>query len=303
MNPNVPKFLAPGDEVAIVALSKQTDFSNIDPAIQILENWGFKVSLAKNLFVPSHNTFAGPDNERLESLQQMIDNRNIKAIICSRGGYGLTRIIDQIDLTSLIEYPKWIVGFSDISVLLNLAVKNNVPAVHGIMAFQFKDDKYKPSLDSLKKVLLGQPYSIEVRPHSLNIHGTAKAPVVGGNLTMLINTLGTPSEFDTSGKILLIEEVEEYLYKIDRMMVHLKRGGKLNGLAGVIVGYMTKMLDNDIPFGKDANEIIRDHVHDMNIPVCFGFPSGHEADNLAVPFGIDVFLEVSTEKTVLSIIS
>jgi muramoyltetrapeptide carboxypeptidase len=299
MNHNMPKYLEPGDEVAIVALSKHTDPVNIGPAIHILESWGLKVVLARNMRAPSHQTFAGTDTERLEGLQEMIQNRNVKAIFCSRGGYGLTRIIDRIDFRPLIEHPKWIVGFSDISVLLNQVMHYGIPSVHGIMAFQFKDNKYLPSVESLKTALFGQPYRIEARPHFLNIKGTANAPVAGGNLTMLTNMLGTASDLDVSGKILLIEEVEEYIYKIDRMMVHLARAGKLKNLKGVIVGHMTCMLDNEIPFGKDANEVIREHVENLDIPVCFGFPVGHEPDNMAVFFGKKAYMDISADKTVV----
>jgi muramoyltetrapeptide carboxypeptidase len=299
MNSIIPERLSPGAEVAIVAVSKKIDFKNIEPAIEILEDWGLKVRLAQNIYSTLHNAFAGTDQERLEGLQEMINNKNIKAIFCSRGGYGVTRIIDQIDFNPLIEYPKWIIGFSDISVLLNQAAQNNVASIHGLMAFQFQDKKYKASLDSLKKALFEETCSIPVQPHRLDVQGLAKAPVVGGNLTMITNVLGTPSDFDTSGKILLIEEIEEYLYKIDRMMVHLKRAGKLKNLAGVIIGHMTDMMDNDIPFGREVYEIIHEHVGRLNIPVCFGFPSGHEPDHLAVQFGREAYFEVSERGTLL----
>lgn len=279
-----PSPLQKNDKIALVATSKRVTSQEIEPAIQALESWGLKVWLGRNIY-KTDNVFAGLDEERAADLQEALDNPQIKAIFCARGGYGATRILDQIDFAKLIEYPKWIIGFSDITALLSASLSKNVESVHAMMPFKFGDPRYLPSLDSLKKFLFGESYSITVKGHELNIPGTAEAPVVGGNLTMICNMIGTRGDVDTEGKILLLEDIEEYLYRIDRMMVHLKRAGKLRNLAGIIVGHMTNMLDNDPPFGKTANELIHDHVRDLNIPVCFNFPSGHEPQNMAIPFG------------------
>lgn len=292
-----PELLKPGDQVAIVAVSKKVAFNEVEPAIKILESWGLKVLLSKNHWFSSQDIFAGTDQERLENLQIMIDDKKIKAIFCSRGGYGATRIIDEVNFKPLSDYPKWIIGFSDITVLLNHTLTENVESIHGPLAFQFKDKNYASSIEYLKRLLFEAEYSVSVKSHPLDIFGTANATIAGGNLTMLINMLGTKSEPDFSGKIFLLEEVEEYLYKVDRMMVHLKRAGKLRNLAGAIVGHMTNMLDNDIPFGKSVYEIIHEHLSGLNIPVCFGFPSGHEPENVALPFGRKAHFEVSPKGT------
>jgi muramoyltetrapeptide carboxypeptidase len=299
MNCLRPTLLTAGDELAIVAVSKRIDFQTIEPAVGVLEGWGLKVKLAENLKADSHQTFAGTDNERLDGIQAIINDPHIKAIICSRGGYGATRIIDKIDFRPLQQYPKWIIGFSDITVLLCQSLNHNVESIHAPMAFQFNKPEYRNSVEFLKQLLFEEKYTITSNPNPLDVFGSTKAPVIGGNLTMLTNMLGTATEFDPSGKILLLEDIEEYVYKMDRMMVHLKRAGKLKNIAGAIIGHMTDMLDNEIPFGKTVNEVILEHFEGLNIPVCFGFPSGHEPDNLAIPFGRTAEFEVSAKGTFL----
>ncbi len=291
-----PHPLKSGDTVAIAGVSKKIAVEELMPAVELLNSWGLEVLLAENL-KKNHHIYSGTDDERLNGFQEMINHPKVKAILCSRGGYGATRIIDQIDFKPLVQHPKWIIGFSDITVLLNCALLHQVEAIHGPMAFQFKDEKYQNSVESLRRILFGEPYEIRIPPHALNITGTAKGPLGGGNLTMLTNMLGTAYELDLSGKILLLEDIEEYVYKIDRMMVHLKRAGKLQNLAGVIVGHFTDMLDNDPPFGKTVYEVILEHVGKENIPVAFGFPTGHEPDNMALFFGRETTLEVTEKGT------
>lgn len=293
-----PAFLSPGDEVAIIAIGKKVEEKDIYPAVEIITGWGLKVRLGKNIF-KSHLIFAGSDSERLSDLQEMIDDKDVKAIFCARGGYGATRIIDGLDFSSLAQGPKWLIGFSDITALLTLGTEKNFFPLHALMPFQFKLPEYEKSVKSIRNALFGENHSISSAPNILNKVGKVKAPVTGGNITMLTHVIGTASDFNARGKILLLEEVEEYLYRLDRLMVHLKRAGKLDGLAGVIVGHMTYMLDNGSPYGKDAMEIIHEHVSDLGIPVCFGFPAGHEPDNLAIPFGIPADFEVNENGAVL----
>jgi len=298
MKKNGLAFLAPGDEAAIIAIGKKVEKEDILPAVRIIEGWGLKPRLGKNIF-KSHLIFAGSDNERLSDLQEMIDDRNIKAIFCARGGYGATRILDRVNFSSLAGSPKWIVGFSDVSALLVLGAEKHFYPLHGPMPFQYGLPEYARSVESVRTVLFGQPYSIYSEAHPFNIQGEVRAEVTGGNITMLVHSTGVPSSFDPRGKILLLEEVEEYLYRLDRLMTHLKRAGKLEGLAGVIVGHMTNMQDNDTPYGKTAYEIVLEYTAGLGVPVCFGFPSGHEPDNMAVPFNVPARFSVSRDGALL----
>ncbi len=294
-----PQPLKSGDTIAIVGVSKKIAVEELMPAVELLNSWGLEVLLAENL-KKNYHIYSGTDDERLNGFQEMINHPKVKAILCSRGGYGATRIIDQVDFKPLVQHPKWIIGFSDITVLLNSALLHQVESIHGPMAFQFKDEKYQTSIESLRQLLFGEPYVVMASPNALNIPGIAKGPIAGGNLTMLTNMPGTKYDLDLSGKILLLEDIEEYIYKIDRMMVHLKRAGKLQTLAGVIVGHFTDMLDNDPPFGKTVHEVILEHVGKENIPVAFGFPAGHEPENMALFFGREATLEVTENGARLS---
>lgn len=293
MNFSVP-FLSPGDEAAIIAIGKKVEEQDIQPAVRMIEEWGLKVRLGKNIF-KSHLIFAGTDEERLSDLQEMINDRDIKVIFCARGGYGASRIVDRVDFSALAGNPKWIVGFSDVTSLLTVGAAMNFQALHALMPFQYNQIEYRASVESVRKALFGQRYDLRAAAHPLNVYGAAYAPVTGGNITILCASLGIRNAFETRGKILLLEEVEEYLYRLDRLMVHLKRAGKLENLAAVVVGHMTHMQDNETPYGKNAYEIIHEHVGSLGIPVCFGFPSGHEPDNMAIPFDIPARLNVDQD--------
>lgn len=293
-----PDYLQPNDSIGITATARSVRREEILKAIEIFETWGLQVVLADHLF-DVHDQFAGNDEARRFSLQKMINDPAIKAIVCARGGYGTTRIIDEIDFSPLKKNPKWIVGFSDITVLLYHLYNQGIASVHGIMAGLFDKEGRKESIESLHDALFGKHITITAANHQFNKLGEASGPVIGGNLSIINNVIGTASDVDTAGKILFIEDLDEYLYHIDRMMVQLKRAGKLQKLKGLIVGDMSAMNDNQIPFGKNAYKIIREHVESYAYPVCFGFPVGHEARNLAIPFGSTGTLVVKEEGATL----
>lgn len=293
-----PDYLQPNDSIGITATARSVRREEILKAIEIFETWGLQVVLADHLF-DVHDQFAGNDEARRFSLQKMINDPAIKAIVCARGGYGTTRIIDEIDFSPLKKNPKWIVGFSDITVLLYHLYNQGIASVHGIMAGLFDKEGRKESMESLHDALFGKQITITAANYQFNKLGEASGPVIGGNLSIINNIIGTASDVDTAGKILFIEDLDEYLYHIDRMMVQLKRAGKLQKLKGLIVGDMSAMNDNQIPFGKNAYEIIQEHVESYAYPVCFGFPVGHEARNLAIPFGCTGTLVVKEEGATL----
>lgn len=275
-----PPYLQQGQKVAIVAPAKSINETEIKMAVSIFESWGLQVVLGKNLF-NTHHQFAGTDEERAEDFQEMLDKPEIRAIICARGGYGTTRIIDQLDFTGFMKHPKWIVGFSDVTVLHCHLHNLNVETIHGIMPLLFPKQT-EVSIESLKQALFGQPLKINSVLSVINKVGSAEGLVVGGNLTLFANAIGTPSEIDTNGKILFLEEVNEYLYHIDRMMVQLKRAKKLDNLAGLIIGHFSGVKDNDVFFGQTVYEIVNDLTKDFDYPVCYNFPVGHEKHNMTV---------------------
>ncbi|WP_276498873.1 S66 peptidase family protein [Pontibacter litorisediminis] len=285
--------LQPGDKVALIATARKIDREAITTAVQVMQQWGLEVEVGPTVGA-SYGVFAGDDALRLQDLQQALDRPDIKAIICARGGYGTTRILDQVDFSWFKEQPKWVVGFSDITSLLCHIHSLGIESVHGIMPLLFPTGT-EAALDSLRRVLFGEEVHYEVAPHPFNRTGTGQGQLIGGNLALLHNVSGTRSDFTTKGKILFLEDVDEYLYNIDRMMVHLSRAGKLDDLAGLIVGHFSDMKDNADPFGKNVYEIIAEHTAKYNYPVCYGFPTGHEPDNLALVCGREAKLEVSEQ--------
>ena len=290
--------LRPGDSIGIVATARKITFPEIELAIRTFEEWGLKVVLG-NTIGASYNYFAGDDALRLRDLQQMLDNPDIKAVICARGGYGTTRIIDQVDFTQFQRHPKWLVGFSDVTALHSHIHTLGIESVHAIMPLLFPKEGSADAIETLRKVLFGEELTYTVAPHALNRTGSGQGQLTGGNLSMLGTLTGTRSDSSTAGKILFLEDLDEYLYHIDRMMVHLDRSGKLEQLSGLIVGDMSDMKDPALPFGKTAYEIILEHTGKYNYPVCYGFPVGHEPLNLALVCGRKAKLEVSEQGTVL----
>ena len=293
----IPPALKKGDTVAIAATARKTSKEIIDLSVEILKNWGLKVVFAPNLF-KEDNQFAGSDKDRAAGFQWALDNKNVKAVILACGGYGTMRVIDAVNFKKFINDPKWVVGYSDTTIIQSHLVNLGIASIHGTMAFQFT--KHEEATESLRKVLFGEKQEYETEPNKLNRIGEAKAEIVGGNLSLLYALSGSHSDIDTKGKILFIEDLDEYLYHIDRMMLQLKRSGKLKNLKGLIVGGMSDMKDNAIPFGKTAEEIIWDAVKDYKYPVCFDFPAGHITRNLAFYIGKRANLKVTKKGTTLN---
>lgn len=284
-----PEFLKKGDKIGIVACARKISKEELQPAINILQNWGLEVVLGKNIFNADHQ-FSGTDEERATDLQSMLDDTSIKAVISARGGYGTVRIIDKLDFSTFKKHPKWIIGYSDITVLHSHIHNMGIQTLHATMPINFKVNE--EATETLRKALFGEEICYSFEPNALNKNGKAEGVLVGGNLSLLYALCGSNSDIDTNGKILFIEDLDEYLYHIDRMMMNLKRSGKLSGLAGLIVGGMSDMKDNAIPFGKTAEAIILDAVKEYNYPICFHFPCGHIDRNLAIVLGRKVELTV-----------
>jgi len=281
-----PPPLKAGDKIAIISTARKISSEELKAAVDCFYKWGFDVVYGKNLLKEDYQ-FAGSDKERAEDLQWALDDDNIKAVICARGGYGTVRIIDQIDFSKFNVRPKWIIGYSDITVLHN-HIHNNfgIDTLHATMPVNFPaDGNENQAMISLKKALLNDnlAYTIPSYPH--NRYGNASGMLIGGNLSIIYSLIGSASDIDTDGKILFIEDVDEYLYHIDRMMMNLKRNGKLAKLSGLIVGGMSEMKDNTVPYGITAEEIISDAVAEYHYPVCFQFPCGHLEDNRALIIG------------------
>ncbi|OJJ16657.1 LD-carboxypeptidase [marine bacterium AO1-C] len=293
-----PPYLQAGQKVAIVAPAKSINQAEIKMAISIFETWGLEVVLGRHLF-KTHHQFAGTDAERAQDFQEMLDNPEIRAIICARGGYGTTRIIDRLDFTAFLQKPKWIVGFSDVTVLHCHLHNFNVETIHGVMPLLFPKQT-EISIESLRQALFGRPLKVSSVLSVLNKKGITKGLVVGGNLTLFANAIGTPSEIDTKDKILFLEEVNEYLYHIDRMMVQLKRANKLDGLAGLIIGQFSGVKDNDVFFGQTVYEIVNDLTKEFNYPVCYNFPIGHEKHNMTVICNREARLNVGEKQVELA---
>lgn len=292
-----PPFLKQNDQVALIATAKSIDQQAMQPFCTMVEGWRLQLVEGKNLF-NVHHQFAGTDQERAYDLQQALDNKNIKAVFCARGGYGTSRIIDLIDFTQFKSNPKWVVGFSDITLLHCHINRLGYQSLHASMPILFGKPGYSLSERFIEETLFGKPISLTLPVHPLNRIGHTQGILVGGNLTLLHTIIQTASEQDFNNKILFIEDVGEYLYHLDRMMVHLKRMGAFRNLKGLIVGHFTDMKDNDTPFGKNVSEIIYEAVQDYNFPVAFGFPTGHEPSNLPLICGAAVQLKV-TEKEIL----
>lgn len=297
-----PPYLSPGDTIALVCPAGYMPFEKAAECIRVLsEEWGYKVKVGKTLGGNSETYFSGTDEERLADFQQMLDDDEVKAILCGRGGYGMGRIIDRVNFKKFRKNPKWIIGYSDITVLHSHLYSNYyISSMHAPMAAAFNDAGYiNRFVQSLRQAIEGKKAKYSCEPHPFNQRGEAIGELVGGNLALLAHGVGTDSDLKTRGRILFIEDVGEYLYNIDRMMHQLKRSGKLSKLAGLIIGGFTDTKDTDRPFGKSAYEIIHELVKEYDYPVCFGFPVSHEKENYALKIGVGYKLKVSKGKVYL----
>ncbi len=293
--------LTAGDTVAIVATARKVLREELDPAISFLESHGFNVVLGPHLF-EAENQYAGSDEQRAEALQWAIDHPEVKAIWCARGGYGTMRLMDKINLRPLINSPKILAGFSDITVLHNALNILGISSLHSTMPLSWPTNSPETH-QSFLDALVGKNLEYAVAPHEFNRKGEVKAPLVGGNLSLLYALSGTSFQLETAGKILFIEDLDEYLYHIDRMMLALKMSGQLSQLAGLVVGGMSDMRDNPIPFGRTAEQTIMETVKEYGYPVCFNFPCGHIEDNRCLWFGEEYQFTVDGEGSVLKQLS
>lgn len=290
----IPNHLQPGDKISIVCTARFVEKSDINEAIHLAESWGLKVVLGSSIGL-KHHQFGGTDIERLQDLQNQINNPQIKAIWCARGGYGTARILDNIDCKPLLKHSKWIIGYSDITALHLYIQHFGLCSLHAQMPVDLasKSDK---TIESLKMSLFVKPCNIQYTSKFNSQNGYAKGTLIGGNLSVLYSVLGTKNLPDFSDKILFIEDIDEYLYHIDRMMLNLSRNGVLQQLKGIIVGSMTKMNDNNIPFGKSAQEIIAHYTNRLNIPIAYDCPVGHGFENLCLTLGAEIRLHVDENK-------
>jgi muramoyltetrapeptide carboxypeptidase len=290
----IPAHLKKGDLILVIATARKRSQEMVQPAIDILMSWGLQVETGPNIY-KEHHQFAGTDEERAADLQWALDHKTAKAILVTGGGYGTLRIIDRVNFKGIQKYPKWFAGYSDVTIIHSRLHLLGLASIHGTMAFQFT--RHQEATLSLKKLLFGENIKYEPKPSLLNRKGLAEGEIIGGNLSILYALSGSADDISTKNKILFIEDLDEQLYHVDRMILQLKRSGKLKGLKALIVGGMTEMKDNAVPYGKTAEEIITDAVKEYNYPVCFHFPAGHVEDNRSVYFGVKAKLSV-TEKMV-----
>jgi muramoyltetrapeptide carboxypeptidase len=295
MKRKIPPYLRKGDTIGIVVPAGYMPAEKMETCIATLENWGYHIKLGKTTHSTSETFFSGTDEERLNDLQQMLDDDEVQAILCARGGYGITRIIDSINFKKYRKKPKWIIGYSDITVLHSHLYSNfRITSLHAPMAAAFNDGEAENDyIRSLKNALEGVATEYEVSPHEYNNIGKCKGELVGGNLSLLAHIIGTSSDIETKNKILFLEDIGEYTYNIDRMLYQLKRAGKFDQLKGLIIGGFTDTKDTERPFGKTAYEIIHDIVKDYTFPICFNFPVSHSRENYALKIGVAHQLNVT----------
>jgi muramoyltetrapeptide carboxypeptidase len=287
-----PPLLNSGDIIGLVCTARKITTAELAPALDVIKGWGFVPSLGKTINAVD-NQYGGSDEVRTADLQTMLDAPDIKAIFIARGGYGTVRIIDQLNWDKFRQNPKWIVGYSDVTVLHSHVTSNlGIETLHAAMPLNYATNTVE-ALGSIRRALTGGPLFYEWPKHALNKTGNGKGQLTGGNLSLLYSLSGSVSDIDTAGKILFIEDLDEYLYHIDRMMMQLKRSGKLSNLAGLVVGGFSDIKDNPVPFGKTAEEIILENTQEYKYPVAFGFPAGHINDNRALIIGRDVELSVT----------
>jgi len=275
-----PEYLQNGDQIVIIAPGGRVKEGGLELAIQELQGWGLKIEIADHVW-QGHDYFSASDKNRLTDLQDAMNSNKYKAVFCARGGYGLTRIIDQVDFSLLRKWPKWIIGFSDVTTLQLALSSQKLQSIHAVMPAGFGGADQR-STENLQNVLFGDHFEIKVATNSKNRKGVTLARMIGGNLSLLSASIGTKYEVDTTDRILFIEEIDEYLYKIDRMLGQLNRSGKLSNLKGLVVGHMSKLKDTTVPFGAKIEDLILDHIAQYDYPVMFDTPTGHEPLNLPI---------------------
>lgn len=302
LNVIIPPRLNPGDRVALVGTAKIVKPVELEACIRTLGEWGLRPETGPHLFQP-HFQFASTDAHRLVDLQAAIDDPEVRCILFARGGYGTLRILDEVDFSPLLRHPKWLIGFSDLTPVLVTLYNMGIASIHGPLGVSFFNTTGDAaSVNHLKQMLMaGGSFEYSYAPPlpHLQRNGVAEGPLLGGCISLLNHLMGTATEFDTRGAILFIEDIDEYLYHLDRLMVHLRRGGKLDAPAAVIIGGLTSMKDNESPFGKTCQEIVADALRGRAYPTCFEFPSGHWPANYPLPLGVNARLEVSAARVSL----
>ncbi len=294
-----PRFLTPGDTIYITAPAKAIEDTSVLAAKKTLETWGLNVRIAPHC-LGRHHYFSGTDEERLADFQDGLDDPNIKAILCARGGYGCVRMVEALNWDAFKKHPKWIIGFSDVTVFHQKIHNVEIESIHGIMPLGFVEGS-DAAKESLKKILFGEPVILEAPYVSENITGEAVGELVGGNMAIVTSLLGTSLSYSFENKLLVLEDIGEHVYKIDRMLYSLRLAGAFNQIKGLVLGGFTDMEDTDVPFGKTIKELVLEQVQDLGIPVAFGLPFGHIADNQALVFGRAAVLKVTETKTTLLI--
>ena len=297
-----PPYLKRGDCIGIVAPAGFMPFEKMESCINSLQDWGYNVRLGNTTNSQSNNYFSGTDQERRSDLQEMLDDREINAILCARGGYGISRIIDGLNFKKFKKNPKWVIGFSDVTVLhAHIYGRLGIASLHAPMAAAFNEENVNnPFIQSLRNAIEGIPADFDCTAHRFNRTGKAEGELVGGNLALLTHLVGTSSDIKTKHKILFLEDIGEYIYNVDRMLIQLKRSGKFDKLEGLIIGGFTDMKDTERPFGKNVEEVIYEHVQEYDFPVCFGFPVSHGKENYALKIGGRYTLDVKSEIVCLS---
>jgi len=287
----IPPYLKENDTVAIVCTARKLSLEQLSPAIEFLKKCNLNVRLGKTIDLDNFQ-LGGSDQQRAEDFQTMLDDHSVRAIWCARGGYGTVRIIDRIDFSKFLKNPKWIIGFSDVTVLHSHIHNLKVASIHSIMPFSIEKATLE-SIKSLKNAIFGKHICYKIPSSPYNKNGKAKGVLIGGNLSILYSLLGSETSICTKEKILFLEDLDEYLYHIDRMMTNLKRNKYFEHVSGIIIGGMTDMHDNQIPFGMNTYQIILDITKEFNIPICFDFPAGHLSDNRTLIFGKEISLDVN----------
>ena len=300
-----PAYLKTGDIIGITSPAGYITLDEIRPAITQMESWGFKIKTGDTIGKKDF-TFGGTDEERINDFQQMLDDPKIKAIMCARGGYGVVRIIDKLNWSRFKLKPKWVIGFSDITVLHSHLNKNfGIATIHSKMCNSFPDDWNNAELiqivtiESIRDMLKGDKIKYSVVPNEYNRPGKAEGVLVGGNLKTLESLAGSASDINTTGKILFVEDTGEYMYSIDRMFWNLKRSGKLSKLKGLIIGGFKVKVDTDTEdFGKTVQEVVLEKVRGYSYPVCFDFPVGHQRNNFALKCGARHMIEITPTEVI-----
>jgi muramoyltetrapeptide carboxypeptidase len=294
-----PPLLTAGDTIGILAPARKIHRADVEFASELFASWGLKTKVADNIYSEHHAYLSGSDAERLSDVQTLLNDASVNALISARGGYGSTRIVDHVDYSALLKHPKWMIGFSDITAFHLKFQQIGIASIHGTMPVLFSKRDSAQSIESLRRLLFDGECSMEAQPSRDNRAGKVSAEVIGGNLSLILDSLGTESEPDTADKILIVEEIDEYLYRIDRMMTQLRRTGKLKNLKGLVIGHMTDIKESEFNFGENVQQIICNAVRDYTYPVAFRFPTGHENPNLAWINGGIATLEVTESKSSL----